>query len=135
MSLPITTEGILVKGISESTHVHYQHTPEELVQETLEREQGELNDSGALIIMTGEFTGRSPLDKFIVKDSITENTVHWNNFNLPIEEKYFTQLRKKLLNYLSSKDEIWVRDCYACAHPEYRLNIRVINENPWRVRT
>ena len=130
MSFP-TTEKILVHGIAESTHVHYQHTPEDLVQQTLDRHQGELNNTGALVINTGEFTGRSPADKFIVKDDLTADSIHWNNFNIPIEEKYFTQLKKKLLNYLSSKEEVWVRDCYACAHPEYRLNIRVINENPW----
>lgn len=130
MSFP-TTEKILVHGIADSTHVHYQKTPEYLVKQTLDLNQGELNNTGALIINTGEFTGRSPADKFIVKDSITADTIHWNNFNIPIEEKYFTQLKKKLLNYLSSKDEVWVRDCFACAQPEYRLNIRVINENPW----
>lgn len=130
MSFP-TTEKILVHGIAESTHIHYQHTPEDLVQQTLDRHQGELNNTGALVINTGEFTGRSPADKFIVKDDLTADSIHWNNFNIPIEEKYFTQLKKKLLNYLSSKEEVWVRDCYACAHPEYRLNIRVINENPW----
>jgi phosphoenolpyruvate carboxykinase (ATP) len=120
----------LIEGISNATNVHYQLSPDELVQQTLHREEGELNDTGALVINTGEFTGRSPMDKFIVKDSITESTVNWNNFNLPIDEKYFHQLRKKLINYLSNKDEVWVRDCYACAHPDYRLNIRVINENP-----
>lgn len=134
MSVPtmmVPTENLLKLGIGESTHIHYQLTPEELVQQTVANGQGELNSTGALCIKTGEFTGRSPQDKFIVKDAITENTVHWNNFNLPIEEKYFLQLKKKLLNYLGSKDEVWVRDCYACAHPDYRLNIRVINENPW----
>ncbi|MGL1245543.1 phosphoenolpyruvate carboxykinase (ATP), partial [Vibrio parahaemolyticus] len=50
------------------------------------------NNTGALCINTGEFTGRSPQDKFTVKDAITENSVHWNNFNNPIEEKYFFQL-------------------------------------------
>jgi phosphoenolpyruvate carboxykinase (ATP) len=134
MSVPtimIPAGDLLQTGISESTQIHYQLTPEELVQQALDRNQGELNDTGALIINTGEFTGRSPQDKFIVKDSITEDSVHWNNFNLPIEEKYFLQLKRKLLNYLGRKDEVWVRDCYACAHPDYRLNIRVINENPW----
>jgi phosphoenolpyruvate carboxykinase (ATP) len=122
---------LLIEGISNATNVHYQLSPDELVQQTLDREQGELNDTGALVINTGEFTGRSPQDKFIVKDAITESTVNWNNFNLPTDEKYFHQLRKKLINYLSNKDEVWVRDCYACAHPDYRINIRVINENSW----
>ena len=66
-----------------------------------------------------------------MKDETTENTVHWNNFNIPIEEKYFHTVHKKITDYLNRKDEIWVRDCYACADPRYRLNIRVITEKPW----
>jgi len=111
--------------------VHYQLSPEELIEQTVQRQEGVICSTGALCINTGEFTGRCPQDKFMVKDAITENTLHWNNFNQPIEEKYFYQLRKKLLNYLNNKHEIWVRDCYACAHREYRINIRIINENPW----
>lgn len=130
-TIQIPTEKLLQLGIAESVNIHYQLNPEELVEQALERKQGVLNDTGALCINTGEFTGRSPLDKFIVKDAITADTVHWNNFNIPIEEKYFLQLRSKLLNHLSSKEDVWVRDAAACADSNYRLNIRVINENPW----
>lgn len=118
-------------GFSESTAIHYQHSPDELIEHTILSNQGVLNNTGALCINTGKFTGRSPLDKFIVKDEITTDTVHWNNFNIPIEEKYFLQLKTKLLNYLGSKESIWVRDAYACADEKFRLNIRIINENPW----
>ena len=118
-------------GFSDNSDIHYQLSPETLVEQTVLRGQGVLNDTGALCIQTGEFTGRSPKDKFIVKDAITQNIVDWNNFNIPIEEKYFLQLKKKLLNYLSAKNEVWVRDASACADPAYKLNIRVINENPW----
>ncbi|MES2332323.1 MAG: phosphoenolpyruvate carboxykinase (ATP) [Bacteroidota bacterium] len=118
-------------GFSANTGLHYQLSPSELVEQTVLRGQGILNDTGALCIQTGEFTGRSPKDKFIVKDAITENSVDWNNFNIPIDEKYFFQLKKKLLDYLGAKDEVWIRDAYACADPAHRLNIRVINENPW----
>ncbi len=110
--------------------VNYQLSPAELTDQTVQRGEGVLNDTGALVIKTGEFTGRSPKDKFIVKDAITTDTVHWNDFNIPIEEKYFDQLFQKVTAYLSEK-EIWVRDSYACADPKYRLNIRVVNENPW----
>jgi phosphoenolpyruvate carboxykinase (ATP) len=82
------------------------------------------------VINTGKFTGRSPKDKFTVKDAITAHTVHWNEFNIAIEEKYFLGLKEKMLAYLKDK-EIWVRDCYACADDTYRLSLRVINENPW----
>jgi phosphoenolpyruvate carboxykinase (ATP) len=90
-----------------------------------------LNDTGALVIKTGEFTGRSPKDKFTVKDETTTDSVHWNEFNIPIEPKYFDIIHNKVIDYLNQLNEIWVRDCYACADPRYRLNIRVINEKPW----
>src|SRR5205085_11897892 len=102
-----------------------------LTEQTLHRNEGVLNNTGALCIKTGEFTGRSPKDKFTVKDATTADSVFWNSFNLPIEEKYFFQLRDKLIRFLNQKDEIWIRDCYACADNNYRLNIRVVNENPW----
>ncbi len=116
-------------GLQLCGDIHYQLTPEELTEQTLQRGQGVLNDTGALVINTGKFTGRSPKDKFTVKDAITENTVHWNDFNIAIEEKYFFQLKDKMLQYLSDK-EIWVRDCYACADENYKLSLRVINEQP-----
>lgn len=133
MQMPTITMNIkklLSVGLSQHPVIHYQLSPEELTEHALLRNQGELNDTGALCIKTGEFTGRSPQDKFIVKDAITENTVHWNNYNIPIEEKYFLQLRTKVLDYLGTKDELWIRDAYACADPAYRLNIRVVNEAP-----
>jgi phosphoenolpyruvate carboxykinase (ATP) len=123
-------EALKAMGLSTSKNVHVQQTPEQLTEQTLTRQEGVLNDTGALVIKTGEFTGRSPKDKFIVKDDITTSTVHWNDFNLPIDAAHFDQVYQKMMNYLSDK-EIWVRDCYACADPAYRLNIRVVNENPW----
>jgi len=117
-------------GLGLHKPVHYQLSPSELTEQTLERGEGTLSEKGALVIMTGKFTGRSPKDKFTVKDEITADTVDWNKVNLPIEEKYFFQLKEKMIAYLSDK-EIWVRDCFACAEPKYRLHLRVINENPW----
>ncbi len=134
MSITTMTEAPLKAlekiGLHSTKPVHYQLTPAELTEQTVQRKEGVLNDTGALLINTGEFTGRSPKDKFTVKDEITANTVHWNDFNIPLEPKYFDQMHEKLVNYLNTK-ELWVRDCYACADPAYRLNIRVTNENPW----
>lgn len=115
----------------QTSHINYQLSPEELTEQTLERKEGVLNDTGALCINTGQFTGRSPQDKFTVKDAITKNTVFWNNFNIPIDEKYFLQLKNKVTKFLNKQNEVWVRDCYACAAKDYRISIRVINENPW----
>lgn len=116
-------------GLSKTQTIHYQLSPENLVQHALQRGEGVLNDTGALVINTGEFTGRSPKDKFMVKDDITKDSVHWNDFNLPIEPEVFDNLYNKMIKHLSER-EIFVRDCYACADPKYRLNVRVINEMP-----
>lgn len=117
-------------GIMKTDSIHYQLSPDELIQDTLRIGDGVLNNTGALVIRTGEFTGRSPKDKFIVKDNTTADSVHWNDFNIPIEQKYFDIIHKKIINYFDNLPELWVRDCYACADPRYRLNIRVVNEKP-----
>ncbi len=134
MSIPSVffPEHKLIKlGLKLSANIHYQLSADELCEQTINRRQGVYNNSGALCINTGEFTGRSPKDKFIVLDEITKDTVHWNDFNQPIDERYFHMLYKKMMDHLGTKDEIWVRDAYACADPAYRLNFRVVNENAW----
>ena len=134
MSVPtitIPTKRLLKLGLKNTESIHYQLSPEELVQDTIRIGEGVLNDTGALVIRTGEFTGRSPKDKFTVKDETTADSVYWNDFNIPIDQKYFDIIFKKVTDYLATIPEIWVRDCYACADPRYRLNIRVVNEKPW----
>ncbi len=116
-------------GLHTIMPIHYQLTSAELSEQALKMGEGVLSDTGALVIKTGKFTGRSPKDKFTVKDELTADTVDWNDFNIPIEEKYFFQLKHKMLKYLSQK-EIWVRDCFACADKKFRLKLRVINESP-----
>lgn len=128
--LAVPKPAFINPGLKISKDLHYQLSPEELVQQTLQRGQGVLNNTGALVIRTGEFTGRSPKDKFIVEDDITRSAVNWNEFNIPIQPEIFDQLYIRMMEYLEKK-EMWVRDCFACAAPEYRLNIRVINEHPW----
>lgn len=109
---------------------HWNLTPEELTQQTLDLGQGTLNDTGALCVSTGKFTGRSPKDKFTVKDAITEHSVDWGDVNIPFESEAFDKLYDKVCAYFAGK-EVWVRDAYACADPKFRLNIRVVNESPW----
>ncbi len=126
----IVTPTFIHEAISNTENVHYQLSSEQLVEQTILRGQGTLNNTGALVINTGEFTGRSPKDKFIVKDSLTADTVHWNDFNIAIDPAHFDSVYNKMIAYLADK-EVWVRDCYACADNKYKLNIRVMNENPW----
>ncbi|MBD3891489.1 phosphoenolpyruvate carboxykinase (ATP) [Olleya marilimosa] len=113
-----------------NAQVKYQLTPDQLQEETLEKGQGKVASSGALAVNTGEFTGRSPMDRFIVKDSITEDKVWWGNINIPFDADKFQKLYDKVTAYLSNK-EVFVRDSFACADENYKLNIRVINEYPW----
>ncbi|WP_420401060.1 phosphoenolpyruvate carboxykinase (ATP) [Flagellimonas sp.] len=125
------TKSISLKqyGIAHN-NVHYQLSPKELHGLTIEKKMGKEASSGALAVNTGEFTGRSPMDRFIVKDNITEEKIWWGNINIPFEPEKFDKLYDKVINYLNEK-ELFVRDCYACAEDDYKLNIRVINEYPW----
>lgn len=113
-----------------NANIRYQLSPDELHDITVEKGQGITASSGALAVNTGEFTGRSPKDRFIVKDNITRDRVWWSNINVPFEPDAFDKLYDKVVDYLSGK-EIFVRDCYACADHDYNLNIRVVNEYPW----
>ena len=114
----------------EHDKIHYQLPPSKLHEITLEKGMGKEASSGALAVNTGEFTGRSPMDRFIVKDGVTEDKVWWGNINIPFEPEKFDLLYDKVISYLNEK-ELFVRDCYACADHNYRMDIRVVNEYPW----
>jgi phosphoenolpyruvate carboxykinase (ATP) len=116
-------------GINNAT-AHYQLSPEKLHQITLDKNQGVESATGALAVNTGEFTGRSPKDRFLVMDDVTKDRVWWGDINIPFDPSKFDALYDKVVDYLSEK-EIYVRDSYACADENYRLNIRSINEYAW----
>ncbi len=116
-------------GIKNAT-VRYQLTSDELHEETIKKGQGVETAFGAITVNTGEFTGRSPKDRFIVKDEITEDKVWWGDINIPFSPEKFDKLYDKVVDYLSNK-EIFVRDTYACADENYKTNIRVVTEYPW----
>ncbi|MFT7589007.1 MAG: phosphoenolpyruvate carboxykinase (ATP) [Limisphaerales bacterium] len=118
-------------GIDHQAHAYWNLPPAELVEHSVAQDLGVLADNGALVIDTGKFKGRSPKDRFIVKDSITENAVDWNAINLPFDSEAFDRLYDKVVAYLSPK-ALYVRDSYACADPKHRLDIRVVNEFPWQ---
>jgi len=110
--------------------VHYNLTSDQLIKISLDSHQAKLANSGAISVNTGEFTGRSPKDRFVVKDHLTENTVWWGKVNIPFSAKDYHSLYEKVAHYVKGK-ELYVRDVYACADEKFRLNIRVINEYPW----
>ncbi|WBX76011.1 phosphoenolpyruvate carboxykinase (ATP) [Tenacibaculum ovolyticum] len=122
----ISLDNLGIKGAT----IRYQLTSDELHDTTIEKKQGVNSSSGALAVETGEFTGRSPMDRFIVKDDITKDEIWWGDINIPFDSDKFDKLYNKVTDYLSNK-EVFVRDSYACADENYKLNIRVVNEYPW----
>ncbi|HKC67516.1 MAG TPA: phosphoenolpyruvate carboxykinase (ATP) [Bacteroidia bacterium] len=102
-----------------------------LVGKTLLLEQGSLTDTGALACDTGEFTGRSPKDKFVVFDENTKKTIWWGDINNKISIEAFQKINERMNAYLISRD-VYIKDAYACASDKYKLNIRVITEYPWQ---
>ncbi|HEU4962350.1 MAG TPA: phosphoenolpyruvate carboxykinase (ATP), partial [Bacilli bacterium] len=103
-----------------------------LVETAVKNGEGVLTDTGALSVTTGKYTGRSPQDKFIVEDEISQDKVHWGPVNRPFPKDKFEKLYTKVTDYLKTKDELFVFDGFAGADTEYRLPIRVINEYSWQ---
>lgn len=117
-------------GLKNLGNCFWNLTPAELAEDTIISGQGVLTDTGALAIKTGEFTGRSPQDRFIVCDANTEDAVWWGDINKKFETEKFHALYNRMKAYLNGRD-VYVRDAYACADDAYRLNIRVVTEKPW----
>ena len=126
----MTTNEIVEKVLSKAGKAYVNLTAAELVQHAIINGEGVLTDTGALMADTGEFTGRSPKDKFSVCDTKTENTVWWGDVNQKFEPSKFDSLLNKVLDHYAGK-KLYVRDAYACADPRYKLNIRVINETAY----
>lgn len=106
-------------------------TTEELVAKAIERKEGVLADSGALAADTGKFTGRSPKDKFMVKDELTADSAWWGTVNQEFAPEKFDALLSKVLHHLEGKT-LFMRHAYACADPAYRLNIQVVTESAYQ---
>lgn len=127
----LQTPDLSYLNLGDHIAVKYQLSPTELIDEALLNKEGMLATSGALAVDTGKFTGRSPKDRFIVCDDITNDQVWWGDVNIKISSEKFDQLFYKLTNYLEDK-KIYVRDSSACAHPEYAMSIRVITETAYQ---
>lgn len=128
-------------GIKNVTEIVYNPSYELLYNEELNPnlqgyEKGQLSELGAVNVMTGEFTGRSPKDKYIVKDSVTENTIWWNsekatNDNKPISQDTWNALKETTANQLSGK-RLYVVDAFCGANENTRLKVRFIMEVAWQ---
>ncbi len=122
--------GLKDSGIKQVKEVHWNLTPSELTEIALQNKEGKLTDTGALMCDTGRFTGRSPKDRFIVQDDITNDKVWWGNINIPFSPANFDRLHTKMLGFLADK-KVYVRDAYAGADKTHRIKLRVINTLAW----
>ncbi len=103
---------------------------DELEKIALEKEGGRLTANDTLAVNTGTFTGRSPQDRFIVKDDYTKDIVWWGQINKPVSPENFDRLYDNVVEYLEGK-ELYIRDAAVCADPKYQTNVRTITEFAW----
>jgi phosphoenolpyruvate carboxykinase (ATP) len=101
-----------------------------LVEQSIRRGETHVASNGAIVGETGKRTGRSPKDKFIVKDALTADKVNWGSVNQPFTTEQFDALYSRVLEYLATKD-LFVQQLFAGADPKYRLQLQVINEYAW----
>ncbi len=122
--------GLENHGIRNVNAVYWNLSTPQLYEEAIRRREGRLAHLGPLVVRTGQHTGRSPNDKFIVREPSSADKLWWGKVNRAMEPANFEMLQRRRLAYLQGKD-LFVQDCFAGADPEYRLPIRVITETAW----
>lgn len=123
-------EDLIGLGLTNVKGVLWNLNRAELTMEAIKNGEGVLTNTGALMCDTGKFTGRSPKDRFIVRDEITEDKVWWGDINIPFDEEKFDRLYNKMIAALGMK-RLYVRDAFAGADPNYRIKLRVIDTQAW----
>ncbi len=123
--------GLDTHGLNPAGNVHWNVNCENLIPMAVARQEGVLSAHGVLVTQTGDRTGRSPNDKFIVREEVVEDTVWWGKVNMPTTRAVFDNLRQKVRFHLNTKTELFVQDLHAGADEEERLSIRVVTENAW----
>ena len=133
MTLSVSTgiqQALETIGLANLGNVYRNLTTPVLIEESIRRGEAQLASNGALVAYTGKRTGRSPKDKFVVRNAATERTVSWGAINKPIDQARFDALRQRVAGYLQDRD-VFVLDARAGADPESTLPIRVITEYAW----
>lgn len=117
-------------GLNTPRPVHWNTAPAELYEHAVRRREGVLTADGSFATVTAPHTGRSPNDKFTVREPSTAADIAWGSVNVPLDEAHFEQLHRNVADYLEGC-ELFVRDVFAGADPAYRLPVRVITTNAW----
>ena len=126
----ISKIGLEAQGLSNLGAVHWNLDAALLIENAIRREEGKLAKGGAFTVLTGEHTGRSADDKFIVKDDLTETGIDWGIVNRPVTPEVFDKLYAKIKAYYQGT-ELFVQDCHVGADAPHRLNVRVVSETAW----
>ena len=103
---------------------------DELIEKSLQRNEGEIASNGALLVNTGKRTGRSPNDRFVVKDLITENSVDWGEINKPFDQENFNLLWEKVSEFIAKKEN-FISHLHVGDHSEYYIPVKVITQWAW----
>ena len=122
--------GLEALGMVRTGQQHWNLSPAALYEHALRRGEASLAAEGPLVARTGQHTGRSPNDKFVVKEVSSEAHVHWGAVNRPVEEEQFAALHRDMMAYLQDQD-IYVLDAWAGTDPVYKLPIRVVTQFAW----
>ncbi|MFP3853756.1 MAG: phosphoenolpyruvate carboxykinase (ATP) [Anaerolineales bacterium] len=126
----IGTFGVEEHGITNAGTVYWNLTTPMLYERIVRRHEGALVHLGPVVVRTGDHTGRSPMDKFIVEESTTKDEIWWGKVNRPISAEKFNTLFLRMKAYMQNRD-VFVFDGYAGADPRYRLPVRIITDYAW----
>ena len=131
MSTTQVGRGFDAHGVQTTKTVHSNLSAPALYEHAIQRHEATIANDGPLVCRTGSHTGRSPNDKFVVKEPSSEAHVWWGKVNRPMEGAHFDALRRDIIAHLKGQ-ELFVQDLYAGADPAYRLPVRFIQEYAWQ---
>jgi phosphoenolpyruvate carboxykinase (ATP) len=122
--------GLSAHGIRNANTVWWNLSTPALYEQAVQRHEGNVAHLGPLVTRTGQYTGRSPKDRFIVEEPTTKELIWWGKVNHGFDPKRYEVLRARLTAYLQGQD-LFVQDCYTGAEPDNKMPIRVVNETAW----
>lgn len=123
--------GLAPQGLTPSGEVHFNLVAPELVEAAIRRGEGRLAEMGPFVAVTSPHTGRSPNDKFVVREASSEADVDWGKVNQPMTQAHFELLKADVQQYLNTLPELFVQDLYCGADPSTRLSVRYVLPNAW----
>ncbi len=122
--------GLEAQGFRNLNVAYWNLGTAQLLEHAIQRREGTFASGGSFVVRTGQFTGRSPKDKFVVRDEITDAHVHWGPVNQPFPEAHFDRLYSKMMAFWQGHD-VYVQDCFVGADREFGMPIRVVSQLAW----